>query len=104
MATAPGAVASFLITCAKPFRHLRNRDPGTGTSSVLPRFRDSAADNDKKTGIFMTLGTILLIVLIILLIGGLPSWSYSRSWGYGPSGLFGLVLVIVLILVLTNRI
>lgn len=52
----------------------------------------------------MTLGTILLIVLIILLIGGLPSWSYSRNWGYGPSGLFGLVLVIVIILVLTHRI
>ena len=52
----------------------------------------------------MSLGTILLVILILLLIGGLPSWPYSRSWGYGPSGLFGLVLVIVIILVLTNRI
>ena len=50
------------------------------------------------------MGTILLIGLIILLVGGLPSWPYSRGWGYGPSGLFGLVLVIVIILVLTNRI
>lgn len=52
----------------------------------------------------MTLGTVLLIILIIMLVGGLPSWSYSRSWGYGPSGLLGIVLVVVLILILTNRI
>lgn len=52
----------------------------------------------------MTLGTVLLIILILMLIGGLPSWSYSRSWGYGPSGFFGLALVVVLILILTNRI
>ena len=46
----------------------------------------------------MTLGTILLIVLILLLIGALPSWPHSRSWGYGPSGGLGLVLVIVIVL------
>jgi hypothetical protein len=50
------------------------------------------------------LGTILLIVLILLLIGALPSWPYSSGWGYGPSGLLGTVLVIVLILVLLGRI
>jgi hypothetical protein len=38
----------------------------------------------------MTLGTILLIILILLLIGALPSWGYSRGWGYGPSGILGL--------------
>lgn len=48
----------------------------------------------------MSLGTILLIVLIIALIGALPSWPYSRSWGYYPSGGLGLVVVILLILVL----
>ena len=48
----------------------------------------------------MGLGTILLIILIILLIGTLPTWGYSRSWGYMPTGGLGLVLVIVLILVL----
>lgn len=52
----------------------------------------------------MSLGTILLIVLILLLIGAIPSWPYSRSWGYGPSGGVGLIVAIVLILVLLGRI
>jgi hypothetical protein len=52
----------------------------------------------------MTLGTILLIVLILMLIGALPSWPHSRSWGYGPSGGLGLVLVVVLILLVMGRI
>lgn len=52
----------------------------------------------------MTLGTILLIILIIILIGALPTWPYSRGWGYGPGGLLGTILVIVLILVLLGRI
>lgn len=51
----------------------------------------------------MSLGTILLIVLVVLMVGALPSWGYSRTWGYFPSGGLGLVLVIVLILVLTGR-
>jgi uncharacterized protein DUF3309 len=51
----------------------------------------------------MSLGTILLIILIILLIGGLPSWPYSRGWGYGPSGILGVILIIVIILLLMGR-
>ncbi|MGA2069336.1 MAG: DUF3309 family protein [Thermoguttaceae bacterium] len=43
------------------------------------------------------MGLILLIVLLVLLMGGLPTWGYSRSWGYGPSGLLGLLLVVVLL-------
>jgi hypothetical protein len=50
------------------------------------------------------LGTILLIILILLLVGALPSWPYSAGWGYYPSGGLGLVLIIVLILVLMGRI
>lgn len=50
------------------------------------------------------LGTILLIVLVLLLVGAIPSWPHSRSWGYGPSGGLGLVLLIVLILVVMGRI
>ena len=46
----------------------------------------------------MTLGTILLVVLVLLLIGAIPTWPYSRGWGYGPSGGLGLVLVILLVL------
>lgn len=52
----------------------------------------------------MPMGTILLIVLILLLIGAIPAWPHSRGWGYGPSGGVGLVLIIVLILVLMGRI
>jgi hypothetical protein len=52
----------------------------------------------------MTLGTILLIVLILLLIGALPSWPHSSSWGYGPSGGLGLVLVIVIVLLVMGKI
>jgi hypothetical protein len=50
------------------------------------------------------LGTILIVVLVLLLIGALPSWNHSRSWGYWPSGGLGLVAVIIIILVLTGRI
>lgn len=50
------------------------------------------------------IGTILLIVLVILLIGALPRWGYSRSWGYFPSGGLGLVVVVILILLLLGRI
>jgi hypothetical protein len=52
----------------------------------------------------MTLGTILLIILILMLIGAIPTWPHSRKWGYGPSGGLGLVLVILLILWLLGKI
>ena len=52
----------------------------------------------------MSLGTVLLIVLILILIGALPTWPYSSGWGYYPSGGIGLILVILLILVLMGRI
>ncbi len=52
----------------------------------------------------MSLSLLLLIVLIVLLIGAAPAWPYSRGWGYGPSGLLGVVLIVVIILLLTGRI
>jgi uncharacterized membrane protein YkgB len=54
--------------------------------------------------IFMSLGTILLIVLVLMLIGAFPSWPHSRSWGYGPSGGLGLVVVVIIILLIMGRI
>lgn len=51
----------------------------------------------------MSLGTILLIVLVLMLIGVIPTWSHSKSWGYGPSGLLGVVLIIVLVLLVMGR-
>jgi Protein of unknown function (DUF3309) len=49
------------------------------------------------------MGTILLVILVLMLLGAIPAWPHSRSWGYGPSGGLGLVVIILLILVLTGR-
>ena len=51
----------------------------------------------------MSLGTILLIVLVLLLLGAIPAWPYSRGWGYGPSGILGLIVVVLLVLLLMGR-
>ena len=51
----------------------------------------------------MSLGTILLIILILMLVGILPTWPHSASWGYGPSGVVGVIVLILLILLLTGR-
>jgi len=51
----------------------------------------------------MTLGTIILIVLILMLIGAMPTWAHSKSWGYAPVGGMGLLVVVVLVLVLLGR-
>ena len=50
------------------------------------------------------LGTILVIVLILALVGAFPRWGYSSGWGYGPSGILGVILLVVLILALTGRV
>jgi hypothetical protein len=51
----------------------------------------------------MSLGTILLIVLILMLIGVIPTWPHSRSWGYGPSGALGVVLIIIIVLLVLGK-
>jgi Protein of unknown function (DUF3309) len=51
----------------------------------------------------MSIGTILLIILILLLLGVLPTWPHSRGWGYGPSGGIGLILIIIIVLLLLGR-
>lgn len=51
----------------------------------------------------MSLGTILLIVLILFLVGALPNWSHSANWGYGPSGGLGIIVITLLVLILTGR-
>jgi hypothetical protein len=60
-----------------------------------------AALNQEKEA--TTVGTILIILLVLILLGALPTWPYSASWGYGPSGGLGLILLILVILVLTGR-
>lgn len=52
----------------------------------------------------MTVGTILLIVLILVLVGAIPAWPHSRNWGYGPGGIVGVLLIIVIVLFLMGRI
>ena len=51
----------------------------------------------------MSLGTILMVVLVLILIGIIPTWPHSRSWGYGPTGGLGIVVLIVVILLVTGR-
>ena len=60
--------------------------------------------NDETRSSEMTLGTILLVVLVVALLGVIPTWPHSRQWGYGPSGGVGLILMIVLILFLLGKI
>ena len=50
------------------------------------------------------MGTILIVILVLLLLGSVPAWPYSRGWGYRPSGILGVILIIVLILLLLGRI
>jgi hypothetical protein len=51
----------------------------------------------------MSVGTILLIVMILILIGVLPTWPHARSWGYGPSGIAGIVVLVLIVLLVTGR-
>lgn len=51
----------------------------------------------------MSIGTILLIILILILVGALPTWPHAASWGYGPSGILGVVVIVILILLLVGK-
>lgn len=62
------------------------------------------APHDQERMTIMTFTTILLVVLVLLLIGALPSWPYSASWGYAPSGILGTLLVVLLVLWLLRMI
>ncbi len=52
----------------------------------------------------MTLGTILLVVLVLVLLGVLPTWPHSRSWGYGPSGILGIIALVLVVMLVTGNI
>jgi hypothetical protein len=75
-------------------------------NGVLWSFRGtySSAVSFKESMEAIMLSTILVIVLILILLGALPTWPYSAGWGYGPGGIVGLILVIVIILALLGRI
>ena len=57
----------------------------------------------RSGGNAMSLGTILIIILVLMLLGVFPTWGHSRGWGYGPSGIVGLILIVVIILALLGR-
>jgi Protein of unknown function (DUF3309) len=80
-------------------------------AEIQRELRDSLNENRKRFHVRLTerrrtamLGTILLIILILFLLGALPAWPHSRSWGYFPSGGLGLVIIILIILLLLGRI
>jgi hypothetical protein len=72
--------------------------------TVAAKVRGSRAKTDpyQPAEVIHMLGTILLIVLILLLIGAFPSWPHSRSWGYGPTGGLGVVLIVVIVLLVAG--
>jgi hypothetical protein len=82
-------------------RKTRSIHPNWDVKSCLCGVGGSDANSHNKV---MSIGTILLIVLVLLLIGAFPTWPHSRSWGYFPSGLLGIVLVILIILLVLGKI
>jgi Protein of unknown function (DUF3309) len=66
------------------------------------RVRSGSIDSDGET--FMSIGTIILILLVLVLVGAIPAWPHSKAWGYGPSGGVGLAVVVILVLLLLGRI
>jgi len=94
--------ARFLFNLARSMRlpgDWRALAARTGTVPTAGRY--AALGKTERTHM---LGTILIVILILFLVGALPTWGHSRNWGYAPSGGLGLVLLIVLILVLTGNI
>ena len=87
------------------------RLPAASKSGGFPPDRLRQGLNHNESGLLadnfeeetMSLGTILLIVLILMLIGVIPTWPHSRSWGYGPSGALGVVVLIIIILLVMGR-
>jgi hypothetical protein len=82
---------------------LFGRNPGDGSHWTRRDFAAAALLFYRDGRHEMSIGTILLILLILLLVGAIPAWPHSRGWGYGPSGGLGLVVVILLILVLMGK-
>ena len=89
---------------AMPRRCRRRASPGSGHTPCKCRNPGGNHHLVSKHRKGLPMGLILLIFLIVLLMGGLPTWGYSRNWGYGPSSGLGLVLIVVLVLVLMGHI
>ena len=83
-----------------------NRDKGRALKSFSMGARQTGSKLSHRQlgGKYMSLGTILIIILILVLLGVIPTWGHSRDWGYGPSGIVGLIIIILLILLLLGKI
>jgi protein-S-isoprenylcysteine O-methyltransferase Ste14 len=75
-----------------------------GLCTLCTKRGDKRAEAQGKTRRSIVLGTILVVVLVLMLIGAVPTWSHSRSWGYMPSGVLGMLLVVVVVLLLLGGI
>ena len=82
---------------------LQRSAPILGTLFKDGSFKINATDYGRQEAMQM-LTTILLVILILMLIGALPTWGYSSGWGYGPGGMVGVLLIVVIVLALTGRI
>jgi Na+/melibiose symporter-like transporter len=77
-----------------------------GLDGPILRHRSDCGSRNRcegQQGIIMSIGTIFLVILILMLVGVLPVWPHASSWGYGPSGIVGVVLVVILVLFLMGR-
>jgi hypothetical protein len=113
------SAASYAVSRREPISRIAARTDSSldGKPRLLPFSRDPSADcfeggdcplphpafNERREENRMSLGTILLIILILVLIGAIPTWPYSRGWGYFPSGIVGVVVVVLLVMVLMGR-
>src|ERR1700722_11389856 len=86
-----------ILTVGRPLRRVTRRPDCLAKQSPLK------SAHHRQGRLKMSIGTILLILLVLLLIGALPAWPYSSGWGYYPSGGLGLVLIVLLVLVVTGR-
>jgi hypothetical protein len=79
------------------------RSSDAPTCMSARRGHDGCRSSTHRRRLAMSIGTILLIILILVLIGAFPSWPYSRGWGYYPTGIVGIVVLVVIIMLLTGR-
>ena len=100
-------MAEWAVSAIRQYIQRGDYKPLTNAWLKCSHGRRTSINYNTKVRLFKganTVSTILLVILILLLIGAIPSWSHSKNWGYGPSGGIGLIVVILIILLLTGHI
>lgn len=90
-----------ILTCRLPLSGAVFADAHTGGDFGSMLSTNSGETTEENE---MSVGTIILVILVLILVGAIPTWPHSKGWGYGPSGGLGLIVVILLILVLLGKI